>query len=279
MIKESIAMGKSMISDEQLTNLSLRLFSSVSTWINKTNNSFYEIVKMNDPTESGGLNTKLSECLLQSHKILEIIKHISLHDYRNIDIKHSFQEVSMFKELWNSFSKIIDEEYPEYDHILNKDPTYVELHNVINNMLFEVQVHKKENINHELLAHFTTDNSIKDYLTLFFESEIPFIKSFLNTIAEKSSIAAVPNALNDFMPIYNLIISLEEMHSSSGLLISPATDDNQKKSVIQCIKTFIKICDFIISKADKTEENEFSIKNTNIKLEHAKAVLRDIESF
>ena len=34
-----------------------------------------------------------------------------------------------------------------------------------------------------------------------------------------------------------------------------------------------------LSKAEKTEENEFSIKNTNIKLEHAKAVLRDIESF
>ena len=81
------------------------------------------------------------------------------------------------------------------------------------------------------------------------------------------------------MPIYKLIISLEEIHSNSGLLISPATDDNQKKSVIQCIKTFIKICDFIMSKAEKTEENEFSIKNTNIKLEHAKAVLRDIESF
>ena len=76
MIKESIASGKSMISDEQLTNLSLRLFSSISTWINKTNNSFYEIVKMNDPTEGGGLNAKLNECLLQSHKILEIIKHI-----------------------------------------------------------------------------------------------------------------------------------------------------------------------------------------------------------
>ena len=43
MNKESIASGKSMISDEQLTNLSLRLFSSISTWINKTNNSFYEI--------------------------------------------------------------------------------------------------------------------------------------------------------------------------------------------------------------------------------------------
>ena len=64
MIKESIASGKSMISDEQLTNLSLRLFSSVSTWINKTNNSFYEIVKMNDPIEGGGLNAKLNECLL-----------------------------------------------------------------------------------------------------------------------------------------------------------------------------------------------------------------------
>lgn len=279
MIKESIAMGKSMISDEQLTNLSVRLFHGVSKWIDKTIVSLSPAMKNYESDNGEKLYNNLNKCVLQSHKILEIIRHVSLHDYRSIDIKHFSQEIAMFKELWYSFRKLIDEEYSEYDHFLYQSPTYGEIHNLLNDLLLEVKLHKKENIDYRAIAHFTTDNSIRDYLALFFESEIPFIKSFLQAISEKVADTIDIDSRNDFLQLYKAIKYLEEIRSMHGMLISPSTDNNQKNIVTSSLRMFISTCDSLISLADKTEENKFSIEIIINKSEHAKAVLRDMESF